>query len=96
MDCFGLSQGYSAHLASMDRSGSSKVSSVQDVWDVYRRVFVLADLVLALRGIQFHQKLKQFFGGGQVHMQIQFLAPVDFFFTVERLQFLTRAELLFF
>ena len=58
-----LSQGYSAHLASMDRSGSSKVSSVQDVWDVYRRVFVLADLVLALRGIQFHQKLKQFFGG---------------------------------
>ena len=40
-----LSQGYSAHLASMDKSGSSKVSSVQDVWDVYRRVFVLADLV---------------------------------------------------
>ena len=31
-------------------------------------------------------------------MQLQFLAPVDFFFflAVERLQFLTRAELLFF
>ena len=29
-------------------------------------------------------------------MQLQFLAPVEFFSAVERLQFLTRAELLFF
>ena len=29
-------------------------------------------------------------------MQLQFLSPVEFFLAVERLQFLTRAELLFF
>ena len=29
-------------------------------------------------------------------MQLQFLAPVELFFPVERLQFLTRAELLLF
>ena len=46
--------------------------------------------------VPFHRQFMQFFFGLGELVQLQFLSPVDFFFSAfERLQFLTRAELFF-